>query len=265
MRSALKLQEKIKSGQLTLGIIITNHLWLELLEIVLFAGFDYVIIDLEHVDHGEVLVADACRIGRLTDFPILVRPPRTDGETIRMAMDLGPCGLLLPMIESVEQLNEIQSGLWMPPRGERRPGGHGNWWVADYNYETWKAEVEDNFITLMQIESPRGVANARAIAEHEITTALAVGPYDLSARLGVCWQPDRPQLQAAMKAIHAAAQEAGKPMWAIGDGEELMRQGHNFLCVAEPSNFLKATFKQLVERLRASGSTPGAVVNAFVP
>src|SRR5690606_6728580 len=129
----------------TIGLLVTNHFWIELLEIAKFAGFDFIIIDLEHINHGDALVADACRLGRLTDFPILIRPARTDTESVRLAMDLGPCGLMLPMIESAAQLDQVRDGIWMPPRGLRRPGGHGNWWVSDFNYETWKKEVEDNF------------------------------------------------------------------------------------------------------------------------
>lgn len=265
MKAAIGLKEKIARRELTLGIIITNHLWLELLEIARFADLDYVLIDLEHLDHGETLVSDACRMGRMMDFPVLVRPPRTDRESIRLAMDLGPCGLLLPMIETLDQIDEIQNGLWMPPRGERRPGGHGNWWVSDFNYESWKSEVEDNFITLMQIESPLGLKNAQAIAEHPVTTAMAVGPYDLSARLGVCWQPDSPLLKEGIATIRRAAEAAGKPMWAIGDAQNLAEQGFHFLCIAEPSNLLKATLKQLSDGLRAGVSTRGEVPEAFVP
>ena len=264
MKSAKVLREKLAKGELTLGCLVTNHFWIEFLEIAKYAGFDFVIIDLEHHNHGDTVVSDACRLGRMTDFPVLIRPARTDAESVRLAMDLGPCGLMLPMIESTEQLDGVRDGIWMPPRGQRRPGGHGNWWVSDFNYKTWKSEVEDNFVILTQIESPRGVKNAMAIAQHEITTSLAVGPYDLSARLGACWEPENADLIDAVAAIRAAAKETGKPMWVIGDGQKLVSEGYNFVCVAEPSNFLKAAFKQMVSSLRA-GDGGGQDVKAFVP
>jgi 2-keto-3-deoxy-L-rhamnonate aldolase RhmA len=265
VQSAKILRNKLATGQLTVGCIITNHLWLEFLEIAKFAGLDYVIIDAEHVDHGGTIIADACRLGRMLDFPVLLRPPRTDRESIRLAIDSGACGALLPMIETIAQLDEIRDGLWMPPRGQRRPGGHGNWWVPDFHYPTWKTEVEDDFITLMQIESPLGVANARAIAAHEITTALAVGPYDLSARLGVCWQPEDAKLQDALTQICAAAESAQKPMWMIGDGEKLAQQGHRFLCIAEPTYLLRSTLKQAVDNLRLDRGASTGVPKTFVP
>ena len=263
MKSAAILKERLRRKQLTLGIIITNHLWLELLEVSKFAGVDYVIIDQEHVQHGDELVTDACRIGRMIDFPVLVRPARTDSEAIRLTIDTGCCGLLLPMINNAAQLDEVRRGLLMPPRGERRPGGHGNWWPADFNYASWKQTVEDDVIVLAQIESPEGVANAASIAAHELTTALAVGPYDLSLRLGVCWEPDHPKLQSALTSIKAAADGAGKPMWTIGDAQKLRDAGHYFLCIAEPMYLLRATLKGMVDKLRDGAEVTGE--QAFVP
>ena len=118
---------------------------------------------------------------------------------------------------------------------------------------------------LPQIESPRGVQNAASIAKHEITTALAVGPYDLSARMGVCWQPDDPKLLGAMAQLRKAAEEAGKPMWNIGDAEQLRQQGHHFLCIAEPMYLLRATLKKAVDQLREGAAAGGSVEKAFVP
>ena len=36
----------------------------------------------------------------------------------------------------------MRDAIWLPPRGTRRPGGAGNHWVADFQYKTWKAQVE---------------------------------------------------------------------------------------------------------------------------
>jgi 4-hydroxy-2-oxoheptanedioate aldolase len=150
----------------------------------------------------------------------------------------------------------------MPPRGKRRPGGTGNRWVKDYQYKTWKEEVEDDFIVLPQIENLKGLQNVDAIAKHEITTAIAVGPYDLSANLGVCWEPQHPKLVDAIKTIKRAGEDAGKNMWMIGDAAALIPQGFTFLCIAEPVWFLEAMMKKTVEELRAGGGAkkPGGTM-----
>jgi len=250
MKPAIQLKEKLAGTDLVLGVLITFHLSLELIETAMRAGLDYVIIDLEHLDHGEERVVDACRLARLANFPALIRPPTTDTATIQRIMDLGPCGMMLPMIECPDQLDAARDGIYMPPRGQRRPGGHGNYWVSDIQYDTWKTEVEDHVIVIAQVESPLGVRNAEAIARHEITTALGVGPYDLAARLGVCWQPDSTEHKDALSAIQEAARLAGKPSWTIGDGRLRREQGHRFICLTESSMLLEASLRNLVRSVR---------------
>jgi len=251
MKSGALLKEKINSHQPAYGVMATFHFWPGLVEIAMNAGLDYLIIDLEHLTHPAEVVADACAIGRREGFPILVRPASADFTTVRLAMDLGPCGLLIPYVQSLTMMDEIRDAVYMKPRGRRRPGGPGNLWVKDYNYSTWKKEFEDDLIILPQIESKIGLENVDAIAQHPITTAIAVGPYDLSADLGVCWQPDSPELIGAIDRIRQAGQAAGKNMWMIGDGASLTKKGFTFLCLTEPIMFLAASLGQLVQRTRA--------------
>jgi 2-keto-3-deoxy-L-rhamnonate aldolase RhmA len=246
MKAAQILREKIDSESgVTTGMLCTFHFWPGLVEMAMKAGLDYLIIDLEHLTFDHAMVAEACAIGRRENFPILVRPPAAEFTPVRLAMDLGPCGLLIPYVESVETMNVVREAVYMKPRGRRRPGGPGNHWVPDVNYETWKTEVEDDLIILPQIESRIGLENVEAIAVDPLTTAIAVGPYDLSTDLGVCWNPESDELQDALGKIRAAGQSAGKNMWMIGDGPTLTKRGYDFLCLTEPIMFLQAKLTEL--------------------
>jgi 4-hydroxy-2-oxoheptanedioate aldolase len=256
MKAAKILRKKIDDNTLTLGLLATFHLWPGIVELAMRAGLDYLIIDLEHLTFNHEMVAEACAIGRRADFPILIRPPAAEFTPVRLAMDLGPCGLLIPYVESLATLNIVREAVYMKPRGRRRPGGLGNFWVSDYQYPTWKAEVEDDLIILPQIESMAGLENAEAIARDPLTTAMAVGPYDLSADLGVCWQPENPKLVDALKRIQQAGAAAGKITWMIGDGATLIKRGFRFFCIAEPTMLMEATLRDMTGRLKA-GVTPG--------
>ncbi len=254
MKSAKLLREKIQNDQPALGTLVSFHLWAGVVEIALKAGLDYLIVDLEHHRFDAELVADVCAVGRLLDFPILIRPPSTELTEVRIAMDLGPCGLLLPMVNNAAVLDQVQQAVYMPPRGERRPGGHGNRWVSNYHYETWKSEVEEDLIILPQIESVEGLSNLEAIAGHALTTAMAIGPYDLSARLGVCWEPENPLLVNAIERIRQAARAARKNTWMIGDGPALRQRGFTFICVGEPMLLLEQALRELAARARTPSS-----------
>jgi 2-keto-3-deoxy-L-rhamnonate aldolase RhmA len=252
MEPALTLRRKLAAGDLVTGVLATRHFWPGLVEVVKNAGLDYLIIDLEHLTHDHETVAEGCALGRLIGFPVFIRPPQAEFTAIRLAMDLGPCGLLVPSVESAETMQGIQDAVWMPPRGKRRPGGPGNAWVSDFQYETWKTTVEDALIVLPQIETRTGLSHAKEIAAHPLTTAIAVGPYDLSASLGVCWRPDSPELQEALATIREAGRAAGKTMWMIGNGAELAKQGYQFLCLGEPVACLEAKLAELDRAARGA-------------
>ncbi|MCB0688034.1 MAG: hypothetical protein KDC53_15965, partial [Saprospiraceae bacterium] len=245
MNAAKILREKIKNpASITTGMIVTYHFWPGIVELAMRSGMDYIIIDLEHLSHDTNMVVEACAMGRRENFPVLIRPATCEFTYMRLAMDLGPCGLLVPYVETAEDMREIQDAIYLKPRGRRRPGGRGNFWVNDFNYETWQKEVEDDLIILPQIESKVGLDNLEVIASHPVTTAMAVGPYDLSADLGVCWNPTSQVLINALQRIKEAAKTQHKNMWMIGNGVELIQQGYNFICLTEPTMFLEAKLRE---------------------
>jgi 2-keto-3-deoxy-L-rhamnonate aldolase RhmA len=247
MQPARLLRERIVNRQLVTGIIVTNHAWTELIEVARRAELDYVIIDMEHGSMSLDLVAEVCATGRRLDFPVLLRPVANDYATLRQAIDQGPCGFLLAYVQAPEELDVVRQAIYLPPRGRRRPGGVGNYWVPDFSQGSWQREVEDDFLVLPQIENRRGLENAVAIARHELTSALAVGPYDLSADLGVCGQMQHPELRQALETIRVAAAAAGKAMWMIGsDAAQLVRDGWRFICMGEPTAILEAALRERI-------------------
>ena len=261
MKSAKILREKIEDGdQITTGIIVTYHFWTGVVDMAMKAGLDYIIIDLEHLTHDAALVAEACAIGRRNDFPVLIRPAAAEFTPIRLAMDLGPCGLLVPYVQDMSDMSIVQEAVYLKPRGRRRPGGLGNNWVSDFNYETWKEVVEDNLIILPQVESAVGLANVDQIASHPMTTAMAVGPYDLSADLGQCWNPNSNELLHAIDTIKVAAHNVQKNMWMIGDGPDLVSKGFDFVCMTEPMMFLEAKLSELNQKTKKNKSGNSADV-----
>jgi 2-keto-3-deoxy-L-rhamnonate aldolase RhmA len=257
MNTARQLKQKIASGELTTGMLAIDHVWTDLVEISARAGLDYLIVDMEHSAAGPELVAEVCAAGRRAGFPVLVRPRSNDYAALRLAVDLGPCGFLLACVESAADLDVVRDAIHLPPRGRRRPGGMGNRWVSDFGSQAWRSEFEDDFIVLPQIETRVGMQHVAEIAAHELTTAAAIGPYDLSAELGVCGEMDSPVLREALHKIRATAEEIGKPTWMIGsNAQELARDGWRFLCIGEPTWILMSALKDKLAQTHAVTSQP---------
>ena len=253
MQPAKSLRKKLANQELVLGMIVTDHLWSQLVEIAMRSGLDYLIIDTEHQQHSPPLVAEICAIGRLMEFPILLRPPASTAMDVRAAMDLGPCGLLLPCIENAAHLDLIREAVYMPPRGSRRPGGPGNRWVSHtgVDYELFRSQVEDHLIVIPQVETVTALECAGEIAEHELTTALGVGPYDLSAQLGICWKGlEHPMMAQALEQLRTAARVADKPFWMIGAGDVVVDKGFYFVCIGEATGLFQQALRTQINRLK---------------
>jgi 2-keto-3-deoxy-L-rhamnonate aldolase RhmA len=252
MQSAQRLIEKVNRREMTLGLLVTQHLWLDLVEIATRSSLDYLILDMEHGVADVETVADMCAVGRMTDFPILIRPQNNQYTTLRLAMDLGCCGFLLASVESAADLDGIRDAIRVPPRGRRRPGGPSNRWLTRHTQPDWKAGVEDSFIVLPQIETRVGLSNVDAIAGHEVTTSIAVGPYDLSAELGVCGEQNHPKVRQALATIRKAGAAHRKEMWMIGDATQLAADGYHFICMGEPSWLLEGALRQKAAEARTT-------------
>lgn len=249
---AIRLKEQLATNSPVVGLMATDHAWPSLVEICQRAGLDYLVIDCEHGSFSDELVAHICQIGRLADFPVFVRAISSKATVIRRIIDLGPCGILIPNVESTSELDQVRKAIFMPPHGRRRPGGMGNHWVSNFEHETWQTEFEDHFIVIPQIESQRGVNQVNEIAGHDIVTALGLGPYDLSADLGCCWDPDDADFQNALSTVKAAADAEGKKVWAGCDGPALRAQGYTFLWVGTASVVLTSALSGIVDAIRSS-------------
>jgi 4-hydroxy-2-oxoheptanedioate aldolase len=252
MEPAKRLIEKVNRRELTLGLLVTQHLWLDLVEIASRSSLDYLILDMEHGVADIETVAGMCAVGRMINFPILIRPQNNQYATLRLSMDLGCCGFLLASVESAADLDGVRDAIRVPPRGRRRPGGPSNRWLTQHTQPAWQAGVEDSFIVLPQIETRVGLSNVAEIAGHEVTTSIAVGPYDLSAELGVCSEQNHPKVREALATIRQAGTAHGKEMWMIGDATQLAADGYHFICMGEPSWLLEAALKQKAGEARTT-------------
>ena len=246
---AKKLKEKIASGSPVIGMMAMDHVWPLLVDLCMQSGLDYLIVDCEHGSHSDEQVERVCHTARLAQFPVLVRAISCEPSVLRRIMDLGACGLILPCVDDVDQVEAIQEAVLMPPRGKRRPGGMGNYWMRDIQYANWREEFEAHVIVIPQIETRAGVENAAVIAAHPLVTALGLGPYDLAADLGCCWDPENPEHKASVRRITEAANSAGKKLWIGIDGPKLRAEGHTFLWIGTESTVLRRSLSATVQAI----------------
>ncbi len=179
-------------------------------ELAARAGFDWLIIDLEHgVGTESELLANLHAVAT-TRTAALVRPQSAERLRIGRALDLGAHGIMVPRIDTAEQAREAVSYLRYPPDGTRgvalstRGAGLGELGHGDVR------AINPHILGIIQIESPSAVDGAADIAAIDGVDVLFVGPADLSHSLGVPGGFGDARYLAALDRVVRAAEDAGK-------------------------------------------------------
>lgn len=176
------VKSKILKGQVAWGTWITSgdyHITRALLPL----GFDWLTIDMEHaaVDWSDV----ARLVGAIADNNVVpfIRVPEGTPFYLKRALDTGAFGIIVPMVETPEEAQQIVRGTRFPPDGNRSAGGALHFLHFAATLEEYLARANQEIMVVLQIESPRGVQNCAAIASVAGFDALLVGPLDLETRL----------------------------------------------------------------------------------
>lgn len=246
------LKERVRSGQLTYGPMLTHDFWPGYLEVFKAEGMHYAVLDLEHGAATIREVEELCRTARLLEFPLIVRPEGSIFHLIRKYIDMGASGFLLPWTERQEQLDTARNAIFTPPRGLRGPGGPSIMWNRSFHRDGWD-EVESSLFIMPQIESPSGVAAVESLASADWVDATMLGPYDLSLNMDRCWKPEDPDLVAAIQSVHRGSQAAGKTCGMVANSVEQAKfwieRGFRFFIYSEVRNLVQMQTRYLVQSI----------------
>ncbi len=207
--STFSLKRTLAENRLTIGSWITlAHP--AIAEIMTRAGFDWLAVDLEHsvitIREAEELI----RVIALQGTSPLVRLTSNDADQIKRVMDAGAHGVIVPMVNSRSDAEQAVAAVYYPPRGRRGVGlaraqGYG---TAFADYRAW---LEKEAVVIVQIEHIAAVENLDAILDTPGVDGFIIGPYDLSASMGIAGQFDHPKLIDAIEHVRTTALAKRKP------------------------------------------------------
>ncbi len=203
------LKKRLQQGE------VLNGCWLNLgsaltAEIVGSAGFDWVLIDLEHGAGNEKDVLSQLQALESSNTAAIVRIESGARQRIHRVLDVGAEGVMCPHINNAEEAKAVADGLRYPPHGSRgvakmvRATDFGN------NFAEYYANANDTIIGIVQIETPEALNHLDDIAAIDGIDVLFIGPADLTMALGIFGQFDHPLFVDAVQRTVAAAQKAGK-------------------------------------------------------
>lgn len=169
-------------------------------EIMAKSGFDWIAVDLEH---SVITIREAEELIRVIDLcgsTPLVRLTSNNSDQIKRVMDAGAYGVIVPMVNSPEEARKAVEAVKYPPFGRRGVGlaraqGYGR---SFKEYLSWQKESS---CVIVQIEHIDAVNNLEEILSVDGVNGYIVGPYDLSASMGVPGQFDHKDFLKAMDHI----------------------------------------------------------------
>ena len=214
MLRANRLRARLAAGERVYGLI--NSIPAPLLvEMMGYAGFDFVILDLEHVGVNPQTLEDLVRAAECCGITPLVRVPGVEPGTILRVLDAGAQGVVVPRVQDAEQARQAVRAARYHPLGERgisggRTTGFGTLPLAEY-----MALANREIMVVAMVEDGEGVRNAEAIAAVPGIDMLLEGAIDLSQSLGVPAQAQHPRVQEAVHRVAAACAVRGVPFCAI--------------------------------------------------
>ena len=202
--------KKLKNGKYTIGT------WMQIpnpdvAEILGRAGYDWVAVDLEHGGFSLSVVKDIFRALELNGTIPLARVAQCHPKDIKQALDAGARGVILPMIERKDQLENGIRWAYYPPKGTRGVGySRAN--LFGKSFSAYIKEFSSKILIVAQIEHINAVHDLDNILSVSDLDAIMVGPYDLSASMDLTGQFDDPRFVDVMNRIHEKAQEFHVPM-----------------------------------------------------
>lgn len=236
------------------GFWLTTPHW-QLAEMLALAGFERVILDVEHGPFGhETLHAfiPFCKGLGLEVFVKVLAPERSPIQTV---LDFGADGVMVPHLQDAAHAREVTAYAKFPPLGDRSLAGGramGYRGVAD----SWFGETDARTRCFAMIETAGGLAEVDAIAALPTVDGLFPGPTDLSLRRARGFYKRSDADLADLRTIAQAARRHGKalvfPAWTAEERHLALDElGAAFVFSGMEMLFLGAGTAQLADSLRA--------------
>ena len=203
-----RLKESLDAGKVVLGAQLRFGSS-AIAEMFGLAGFDYLVLDGEHAPQTPVGIQSQLQGIGCTDATPIVRLYKNDPDLIRLYLDMGAMGIIVPLISMAEEARSGAQACRYPPTGTR---GCGPARAAAYGFDpNYIGEANDQVLFLPLIETAEAIDNIKEILAVDGVDSFIVGPVDLALSLGIPFDFEHPMFRDAIKKVADAAHQAGKP------------------------------------------------------
>lgn len=247
------VREKLKAGGRTAGAFLQIPHSMPA-EIFADAGFDWLIVDLEHGagDLGNLFTQLQAIAG--TGTVPFVRPPWNDDVAIKRILDIGAQGVLIPYVNTGAEAASAVAACRYPPVGVR--GVAGSTRAARYgaNIKNYLEAANREIVVIVAVETREAIDNLDDILAVAGLDGVFIGPMDLATNLGHLGNPGHPEVLEAFAEIEAKVLPSDKFLGTLTTTwertQECFDKGYQWLIVMQDGTTLMKAARAMADRLR---------------
>lgn len=253
----MSLKQKLINKQLTLGS------WISLgntgvAEILANAGFDWLVVDLEHTTISLEQAGEIIRTIELSGISPLVRLTNNDKNQVKRVMDAGAHGVIVPMVNNSDEARCAVAATRYPPLGNRGVGlARAQQYGAEFKkYLSWQSDINSGPVVIVQIEHIDAADNLKEILNVDGVDAFIVGPYDLSCSMGIPGDFNNPEFIRIMNQIVKIGNElnAVSGLHIVEPDKEKLNEaikiGHKFIAYSVDIRMLDVAARSGISEFR---------------
>ena len=243
-----RLREILRRGEVALGISVSiGHPFIT--DILGGIGFDFINFDLQHAPLSVESTLSMMQAMSFSETTPIMRVPWNEFAIINSVLDIGAHGIIIPFVNTREDVLKAIRYATYPPKGMRSYGPIR----ASLRDPKYVETCDEEILILPQIETQEGLDNVEDILSLDRIEAFFVGPYDLSRSLGVWREWDNPKFEEAIQRILDAAENTGTVPGVLAlfeDVQKTIERGFKLICIGRDVRFLKQAAASALQRAK---------------
>lgn len=222
----------------------------EIVEILGYCGYDFVIIDNEHSSMTTSETVDLIRMCDMTGMAALVRVPDISETEIKKALDMGPSGLVVPNVNNPEDARRVLELARYAPLGKRGacPYVRANQYGSGPE-DQYYAAANDDIAIYLNLESVEALEHLEEIIAMDGVDMVGIGIVDISVKIGAFGQMNHPILEKARQDSVALSRKYGKKSWYFATStdarEQWLASGADFCICTADAIMLNDSFRRI--------------------
>ena len=249
-----KLKQKLLDGQTVYGPFCKLQ-DPSVVEIAALAGFDFVILDMEHGPLSVESVQTIARAAQAKGIEVVVRVTENSASDILRILDVGVNSIQVPQVNNAADAQKVVDASFFYPKGERGMCRYVR--AASYTgveKKEYFSSANLGILTIVHIEGNKGLQNLEKIVSLDGIDIVFLGPYDLSQSCGYPGQTNHPEVVNKMKEAVMLAKANNKIIGTFcespSDAHKWRDLGVQYISYSVDVGIILNAYKEITKQLK---------------